>query len=183
MHRLAFAAALLLLAELLAAAQCRPFNRTPACCPRPPVACCPAGVAAPVDDELVLSVCGPSESKGEAYVLDECKRYFGKKDLVSEVAFSRLPGGATKLAELRKQLAGPRAKLVDLRVPGASATFLVRDLDETGATERVSLWGVVGSEVVHLSTEVAVCNEAQATTLFSRAIERLAPAREGGLKR
>ena len=122
-------------------------------------------------------MCGPSESKGESYSLDECRRYYGKQDLVSEVAFGRLAGGATKLAEIRKQLAGPRAKLVDLHVAGVTSAFLVRDLDEKGATERVSLWGVVGAEVAHLEAEVAVCNEAQATTLFSRAVERMTRGR------
>lgn len=173
MHRLACAALLLLPGELFAAGQCRTFDRTPACCPHPPPVCCPAEMAAPIDDALVHAVCGPSEAKGESYSLEECNRFYGTKDLIGQISFAKMAGGAPKLAAIRKELAGPRATLVDLRVPGAARAFLVRDLDEHGTAERVSLWGLVGDEVVHVAAEVSVCTETQAIALFKRAIERM----------
>jgi hypothetical protein len=178
MHRL-LCAALVLAASVVtdsdavAAGQCQTFSRAPPCCPHPPPQCCPAPVSTPIDDALVQSVCGPGEAKGETYELDECKRYYARGDQLAQVAFGRQPGDAAALAKIRKGLAGPGAQLADVVVAGVKGAFVMRALDEKGATDQVAVWALAGAEIVHLDVEVAACNEAQAVTLFSRAIERM----------
>jgi hypothetical protein len=156
---------------------CTPFERTPACCPHAPAACCAPEVSTPVDDALVAQVCGAKHPKGETNAMQACKRYFTIEDAQVEVVFGRQPGDDGAFGKLRASLNQGHARVSELQVPGAARAFLVRTLDDSGHVESSSAWARVGSEIVHVEAEHAVCDDSQVPRLLARAIERLQPKR------
>jgi hypothetical protein len=155
---------------------CRTFERTPACCPHPPPTCCPALVGGPLDDATVLQVCGTAVVKGQTGTANQCRRYFERDALVGEVVFGREPGDAGALEKMRAGFGGARARVETVTVVGTQRAFVLRQTDETGKVERVSVWALVGSEIAHLEVERSLCGEDQALRLFARAIERMRAA-------
>jgi hypothetical protein len=156
---------------------CTPFERVAACCPHPPVACCTPEVSTPVDDAAVVQICGAKHPKGEANGMQACKRYFTVEDVQAEVVFGRQPGDDAAFGKLRASFNEGHSRVSDLQVAGAARAFLVRTLDDNGHVESASAWARVGSEIIHVDAEHAVCDEHQVSRLLAHAIERLQPKR------
>ena len=152
---------------------CKTFDPTPACCPHPPAQCCSPALAAPVEEADVVQTCGAPPSKGQGAAFNVCKRYFDRGDVIGEVTFGQEAGDVAAFDKLRTSLTSGRARLEPASISGATKAFVVRQLDDTGRPSRVSVWALVGAQIVHLEADRNVCDESQVLRLMNRALERL----------
>jgi hypothetical protein len=163
---------------------CQTFERAPACCPHPPPSCCPASLAAPLDDALVGEVCGGAAPKGQNAAFNACKRYYQRGADVGEVVLGREPGDRSTFDKIRTQMSSGGGQASAIKLAGADAAFVLRELDEAGRVQRSSAWALSRGEIVHVEAERAACDDTQVVRLLERALQRRdagAPARRATL--